>query len=133
MTAPDRTTRGREAGQPDGLASLLEFIKQNRGFDFSGYKRSSLERRIKRRMQEVRAETYEDYQDRLEVTPDEFTDLFNTILINVTGFFRDKPAWDYIRAEIIPAVLESVPDSEAVRVWSAACATGEEAYTLAIL
>ena len=133
MTAPDRTTRGREAGQPDGLASLLEFIKQNRGFDFSGYKRSSLERRIKRRMQEVRAETYEDYQDRLEVTPDEFTDLFNTILINVTGFFRDKTAWDYLRAEIVPAVLKTVPEDESIRVWSAACATGEEAYTLAIV
>ena len=119
--------------QRDGLVSLLEFLKSNRGFDFSGYKRTSLERRIQRRMQEVGASTYEEYQDLLEVTPGEFTDLFNTILINVTGFFRDKPAWDYLRTDVIPQLVESVPDSEAIRVWSAACATGEEAYTLAIL
>ena len=84
-------------------------------------------------MQELEIESYEEYQDYLEVTPDEFTDLFNTILINVTGFFRDKPAWDYVRAEIVPTVIDSVSDSEPIRIWSAACATGEEAYTLAIV
>jgi two-component system, chemotaxis family, CheB/CheR fusion protein len=117
----------------DGLPPLLEFLKRNRGFDFSGYKRPSLERRIQRRMQEVGIETYQEYQDHLEVNPDEFTDLFDTILINVTGFFRDKPAWDYIRAEIAPAVIETVSDSEPIRIWSAACASGEEAYTLAMI
>jgi len=131
------TSRERESAAkdeaPDSLMSLLDFLKRNRGFDFSGYKRTSLERRIQRRMQEVEIETYEAYQDHLEVTPDEFTELFNTILINVTGFFRDKAAWDYLQAEIVPAVLESVPEDEAVRMWSAACATGEEAYTLAIV
>jgi two-component system, chemotaxis family, CheB/CheR fusion protein len=127
--------RKRQAGEPasDGLLSLLEFLKSNRGFDFSGYKRTSLERRLRRRMEEVGVSSYEDYQDHLEVTPDEFTDLFDTILINVTGFFRDKPAWDYMRAEVIPAVVESVSDSEPIRIWSAACATGEEAYTLAMI
>jgi two-component system, chemotaxis family, CheB/CheR fusion protein len=123
--------RGEKASDP--LTSLLEFLKRNRGFDFSGYKRTSLERRIKRRMQDVGISTYEEYQDYLEVTPDEFTDLFNTILINVTGFFRDKPAWDYVRDELIPAVVESAPEPEPIRIWSAACATGEEAYTIAIL
>jgi two-component system, chemotaxis family, CheB/CheR fusion protein len=132
VTSRERA-RSPEKDAPDALASLLDFLRTNRGFDFSGYKRTSLERRIQRRMQEVDIPTYEEYQDYLEVTPDEFTELFNTILINVTGFFRDKPAWDYLRSDIIPAVLDSVPDSEAIRVWSAACATGEEAYTLAII
>ena len=132
MTSREREEAAK-AEEPEGLASLLDFLKRNRGFDFSGYKRTSLERRIQRRMQEVEIETYEGYQDHLEVTPDEFTDLFNTILINVTGFFRDKAAWDYLRAEIVPAVIESVPGEESIRVWSAACATGEEAYTLAII
>ena len=133
MTSREQTREPDREEEPGGLSGLLEFLKSNRGFDFLGYKRTSLERRIRRRMQEVEIDTYEEYQDYLEVTPDEFTDLFNTILINVTGFFRDKPAWDYVRDEIIPAVLDSVPESDAVRVWSAACATGEEAYTLAIL
>jgi two-component system, chemotaxis family, CheB/CheR fusion protein len=119
--------------QPDALAGLLDFLKRNRGFDFTGYKRSSLERRIQRRMQEVEVESYEDYQDYLEVTPEEFTELFNTILINVTGFFRDKAAWDYVRSEVVPVVIEATADHEPIRVWSAACATGEEAYTLAIV
>ena len=81
-------------------------MKQTRGFDFTGYKRSSLQRRIKKRMAEVEINTYGDYQVYLEVTPDEFTDLFNTILINVTGFFRDKPAWDYLSEDVIPKLLD---------------------------
>ena len=133
MTSGEQTGRRAAEEKPESLFALLDFLKTNRGFDFSGYKRTSLERRIQRRMQQVGIGTYEEYQDYLEVTPDEFTELFNTILINVTGFFRDKPAWDYIRDEVIPSVVESVPDSDAVRIWSAACATGEEAYTLAIL
>jgi two-component system, chemotaxis family, CheB/CheR fusion protein len=132
VTSRERERQAKEES-PDPLASLLDFLKRNRGFDFSVYKRTSLERRIKRRMQELEIESYEEYQDHLQVTPDEFTDLFNTILINITDFFRDKAPWDYLRGEIIPAVLETVPDEEPIRVWSAACATGEEAYTLAII
>jgi two-component system, chemotaxis family, CheB/CheR fusion protein len=132
VTSQEQARLSQQAGS-EGLPSLLEFLKANRGFDFSGYKRTSLERRIRRRMQDVGIASYEEYQDYLEVTPDEFTDLFNTILINVTGFFRDKTAWDYIRGEIVPAVLESASGNGAIRVWSAACATGEEAYTLAMI
>jgi two-component system CheB/CheR fusion protein len=131
------TTPGRAGpAKPDndaGLQSLLEFLKRNRGFDFTGYKRSSLERRIRKRMNEEGVETYEDYQDHLEVTPDEFSELFDTILINVTGFYRDKPAWTYVSDEVVPQILEDVPAPEPIRVWSAACATGEEAYTLAMI
>src|SRR3954462_8327152 len=119
--------------EDNGLQRLLEYLKQTRGFDFTGYKRNSLERRIQKRMEEVGIDNYADYQDRLEVTPDEFTDLFNTILINVTGFFRDKPAWDYIAEEIVPALLERVPEPQPLRIWSAACASGEEAYTIAMI
>jgi two-component system, chemotaxis family, CheB/CheR fusion protein len=133
VTAREGTRQAELQREPDALAQLLDFLKGNRGFDFSAYKRASLERRIRRRMQDVGVDTYEEYQDYLEVTPDEFSDLFDTILINVTGFFRDRPAWEYVRTEILPTVVESVPDSDAIRVWSAACATGEEAYTLAIL
>jgi two-component system CheB/CheR fusion protein len=117
----------------NGLQALLEYLKQNRGFDFTGYKRTSLERRIRKRMGEVGIESYGDYQDHLEVNPGEFTDLFNTILINVTDFFRDKQAWDYLSASIVPQLLESTPDPQPIRVWCAACASGEEAYTVAMV
>ena len=130
------TTKGRsvrDQANNGGLDSLLQYLKANRGFDFTGYKRSSLERRIRKRMLELGIETYEDYEDLLEVTPDEFTDLFNTILINVTGFYRDKPAWDYLARQVVPQILEASGDSGAIRAWSAACASGEEAYTIAMV
>jgi len=76
---------------------------------------------------------YADYRDRLEADAEEFRELFNTILINVTGFFRDPDAWQVLQEEIVPQLVASVPDDEQIRVWSAGCASGEEAYTAAIV
>jgi two-component system, chemotaxis family, CheB/CheR fusion protein len=112
---------------------LLEYLLRTRGFDFSAYKRSSLQRRIQKRMQDVAIQNYGDYIDFLEVHPEEFGQLFNTILINVTSFFRDEGAWEYLAQEIIPRILERRRPAEPVRVWTAGCASGEEAYSLAIL
>jgi two-component system, chemotaxis family, CheB/CheR fusion protein len=117
----------------EGLEPLLEYLKGARGFDFSGYKRATLERRIRKRMSEVGIDDYDNYEDYLEANPREFAQLFNTILINVTGFFRDTEAWDYLAQEIVPKVIEDVPEEEQVRIWSAGCASGEEAYTIAIV
>jgi two-component system CheB/CheR fusion protein len=114
------------------LEDLLIFIRDARGFDFTGYKRSSLARRIRKRMQEAGAVDYEDYRDRLESNSEEFGHLFNTILINVTGFFRDAETWEYLQREIMPELLANVDQSREIRVWSAGCASGEEAYSLAI-
>jgi two-component system CheB/CheR fusion protein len=111
---------------------LLAYLKQSRGFDFSGYKPASLRRRIDKRMQQVGAGSYEDYVDYLEVRPSEFTALFNSILINVTGFFRDLTAWEYLQAEVLPRMLADKGPDDPVRAWSAGAASGEEAYTLAI-
>jgi two-component system CheB/CheR fusion protein len=112
--------------------ALLIHLKEARGFDFTGYKRSSLMRRVDRRMTSVGVSDYQDYLDYLEVHPDEFTALFNTILINVTAFFRDTDAWDYVRAEVIEPLVAAKPADSLIRVWSAGCASGEEAYTLAM-
>jgi len=120
--------------QPDlAFEALLVYLKEARGFDFTGYKRSSLMRRVNRRMAQAEVENYADYLDHLQVHQDEFTALFNTILINVTGFFRDREAWDYLRAEVLPQMLSQKDPSAPVRVWSAGCASGEEAYTLAVV
>ena len=115
------------------VVSLLEYIRHTRRFDFTGYKRTSLIRRIMKRMAEVRCETYADYQDYLEVHPDEFANFFDTILINVTGFFRDRPAWDFIADEIVPRIVSAKQPAEPIRVWSAGCATGQETYSLAMV
>ena len=112
--------------------TLLDFLRRSRGFDFTGYKRPSLMRRINRRMDLVNIKKYENYIDYLEVHPDEFSHLFNSILINVTSFFRDPPAWNYLSHEVIPRVIESKKPADFIRIWSAGCASGEEAYTLVI-
>jgi two-component system, chemotaxis family, CheB/CheR fusion protein len=113
--------------------ALLEYLRQNRGFDFTGYKRPSLMRRVSKRMQDIQIETFEDYVDYLEVHPEEFYHLFDTILINVTAFFRDTAAWEYLGNEIIPRILAAKKDGGLIRIWSAGCASGEEPYSLAML
>jgi two-component system, chemotaxis family, CheB/CheR fusion protein len=123
MNPPEETT----------LDTLLEFVNHSRGFDFTGYKRSSIERRVAKRMGDVGVKSYDEYIDYLELHSDEFAELFNTILINVTGFFRDPPAWEYLATEVLPDLLSSRPDDRPIRVWSAGCASGEEAYTLAMV
>lgn len=116
-----------------GFEHLLEYLRRTRGFDLAGYKPSSLARRVLRRMQLIPIESYDDYVDYLEVHPEEFGHLFNTILINVTDFFRDPPSWEVLQAEIIPQILQAKRNGDAIRVWSAGCATGQEAYTLAMI
>jgi two-component system CheB/CheR fusion protein len=111
---------------------LLTFLKESRAFDFTGYKRPSLTRRIRHRMREVSVETVDDYLDLLQLEPEEFTALFNTILINVTGFFRDAEAWDYLREHILPGLLAEAGTGP-LRVWSAGCSAGQEAYSIAML
>jgi len=113
--------------------ALIEFIKQNRGFDLAGYKSAGLMRRMEKRMQAVSLLRFSDYIDYLEVHPEEFALLFNTILINVTAFFRDQPAWEYLAQEVLPRIIVQKANDEHIRVWSAGCASGEEAYSLAIL
>ncbi len=113
--------------------ALLEFLRDGRGFDFTGYKRSTLVRRVRKRMAELEVgDDYDVYRDYLETHPGEFTALFNTILINVTGFFRDSDAWETLARDHLPRLLERADDAP-VRVWSAGCASGEETYTLAIV
>ena len=85
---------------------LLEHLKQMRGFDFTAYKRSTLSRRIDKRLASTGVGSYEEYLDYLEVHPDEFGQLFNAILINVTAFFRDPETFEYLRQEVLPSLVQ---------------------------
>ncbi|HEX6371901.1 MAG TPA: CheR family methyltransferase [Longimicrobium sp.] len=123
-------TAQHESAHDAPFESLLEFLKASRSFDFTGYKRSTLMRRVAKRMQEVRIEGFDRYRDYLEVHTEEFEALFNTILINVTSFFRDPEAWETLRRDFIPALLDRKAPGALVRVWTAGCATGQETYTL---
>src|SRR5438034_5510930 len=96
--------------------ALLQYLKSSRGFDFTGYKRSTLIRRVMKRMAVLKnIKSYGDYQDYLEVHPEEFGTLFNTILINVTSFFRDTGAWDHLAGKIIPRILKAKRPSDPIR------------------
>ncbi len=123
------------AAEQDGqdFDELLTFIRDSRGFDFSSYKRSTLTRRIRKRMQDAHVSSYIDYRDRLETDADEYNILFNTILINVTGFFRDPEVWTFLQREVMPELVATLDPGEEIRVWSAGCSSGEEAYTLAMV
>ena len=112
---------------------LLLYLKRTRGIDLSGYKRPSLMRRIRRRMDAIKIEGVERYIDYLEVHPEEFAQLFNYLLINVTAFFRDQPAWNYLNETILPKLIETKSPEGGIRVWSAGCASGQEPYTVAML
>ncbi|OKH82397.1 chemotaxis protein CheR [Mycobacterium sp. ST-F2] len=122
-----------DAGTDDSFEALLRYLRDSRGFDFTGYKRTSLMRRVRHRMDQAGYTTFDEYLDVLQASSDEFAALFNTILINVTAFFRDREAWQSIRDEVIPSILAERGPEDPIRVWSAGCASGQEAYTLAIL
>jgi len=117
-----------EAG-PD-FERLIEYLRDSRGFDFTGYKRASLVRRIAQRGSEVGIDSFRSYLDYLQVHADEFGAVFNKILINVTEFFRDKQAWDYLAQNIVPRIVAKTGD---IRIWSSGTSSGEEAYSAAIL
>jgi two-component system, chemotaxis family, CheB/CheR fusion protein len=117
----------------DNFDALFLMLKESRGFDFTGYKRSTLHRRVRRRMALVNVATVAEYRDYLEMQPEEFSALFDSMLINVTGFFRDPLAWQALAEKVLPELLTAKGAKGPVRVWSAGCATGEEAYTLAMV
>ena len=123
----DRENRERE------LVALLNYLHRTRGLDLSGYKCVGLLRRLTKRMRAVGVDGFAGYIDYLETHPNEYTGLLDTLLINVTAFFRDDLPWEYLVSDIIPTLLAQKEPTEPIRVWCAGCASGEEAYTLAIV
>ena len=116
MTTGDNEPRPKPTEPIEPIEDLLQFIRDSRGFDFTGYKRSSLIRRIRKRMSDIGVSEYIDYRDRLEADSEEFLHLFNTILINVTSFFRDPDAWSYLQREVLPELVGDLDDEKEIRV-----------------
>jgi two-component system CheB/CheR fusion protein len=114
-------------------ARVTAILKRRTGVDFGQYKPSTVSRRIRRRMGLHHLESIEAYADLLQGSTREVNLLFQEMLINVTRFFRDPEAFETLAREAIPAIVDKTRAGEAVRVWVAGCATGEEAYSLAIL
>ncbi|MEI4469705.1 chemotaxis protein CheB [Frigidibacter sp. MR17.24] len=120
-----------EAAEPI-FREILTLVRDRTGHDFLGYKDATVRRRIARRMQITRSASLADYAQRLRSNGDEAQELFSELLISVTSFFRDPAAWDQLSAEAVAQILEAA-DENGIRAWVVGCATGEEAYSLAIL
>lgn len=115
------------------LEKIFVLLRAQTGHDFSGYKPSTIERRIERRMAIHQIETLDGYAKFTQRTPSEVEALFRDLLIGVTHFFRDEEAFEALEREILPALFAGKPAGATIRVWSVGCSTGEEAYSLAIL
>jgi two-component system CheB/CheR fusion protein len=115
------------------LNRIFRLLRTGTGHDFSQYKKSTIDRRIERRMMLHKIESVEVYARYLKEQPAELLTLFRELLINVTCFFRDPEAFEVIRAEILPALMAGKAEGEPLRLWVAGCASGEEAYSMAIL
>ena len=119
--------------QLEVMRRIVAHVHVRTGHDFSQYKRSTLLRRVQRRMQIYGDLTLESYLDHLRQNATEATALFNDILIGVTSFFRDSEAWEHLETRVIPQLLKQRDSTEPVRAWTIGCSTGEEAYGVAML
>ena len=126
-------TRIAPAAAQNNLNQILMHIRASTGHDFSLYKRSTLSRRIERRMSLHNIQDESVYARFLKQNPTEIHALFKELLINVTSFFRDPGAFAALKEDILPELLAGRPDDEVFRVWVAGCASGEEAYSIAIV
>ena len=115
------------------MDALLRHLRDHFGIDFSLYKTTTVGRRIQRRADLLRAPSLEAYVDQVRADPEELNALYQDLLIGVTQFFRDPEAFERLESEVIPELLDRLPPEEELRVWVAGCATGEEAYSLAML
>ena len=130
LDAGGAAPQGREAR---AFAALLERIRERSGIDFGTYKTATIIRRLRGRMSAAGHSSLSAYAKQLESDPAEYARLINSLLIKVTEFFRDPKVFDHLRDKTLPGLIEEARQSgRQLRVWSAGCSTGEEAYSLAI-
>jgi two-component system CheB/CheR fusion protein len=115
------------------LDKIIILLREHTGHDFSSYKKSTLFRRIERRKGVHNINKIENYVRFMQENPKETEILFKELLIGVTNFFRDAEVWKKLKEEVLPEMLEKLPDGSVLRAWVTGCSTGEEAYSLAII
>src|SRR5215216_590614 len=117
----------------DHLTQIAALLRARTGHDFSGYKDKTVARRVQRRMQVLQIDEVPDFIERLRKEPQELDALLQDLLIGVTNFFRDPPAFEALERQVIPKLFEGKGPDDTVRIWVPGCSTGEEAYSIAIL
>jgi two-component system CheB/CheR fusion protein len=125
----------RDNGKLTGIESIMDSLKEGCHIDFSHFKPATVDRRIERRVRMTGADTLEEYAIRLKNDPEEVNALYRDLLIGVTHFFRDIEAFERLKYEVIPDLFAKAKEraDDDIRIWVAGCATGEEAYSIAIL
>jgi two-component system, chemotaxis family, CheB/CheR fusion protein len=126
---------GAEAGPDESerqFSQIFAMLRNTTGVDFNYYKHATIRRRILRRMALQKLERVEQYTDFLRKNPREISALFQDILINVTSFFRETSTFDQLKAKVYPVLFKDRVPEDPVRIWAPGCATGEEAYSVAI-
>jgi two-component system, chemotaxis family, CheB/CheR fusion protein len=119
-------------GEEEDWTRLFRILRTSSGVDFSLYKKSTIKRRLARRMAVCKADKLRTYVKLLETNHAEAEALFEELLILVTEFFRDPDVFAVLEQKIFPKILEQKAPGEAIRIWVAGCSTGEEAYSIAI-
>jgi two-component system CheB/CheR fusion protein len=131
--APRKTAEGTLADAEEHLSMICSLLRGAVGHDFSHYKDQTLVRRIQRRMQILQVDSTPAYIERLRKDPHEINRLFRDLLIGVTAFFRDPEAFEALAAQALASLLDGKDADDTVRVWVPACATGQEAYSIAVV
>ena len=132
-TAIEQLNEETIADKDENLSVILRLVHRLTGVDFSHYKTNTIKRRIIRRMILHKMESFTDYAQYVKHHTNEVQQLYQDLLINVTAFFRDSTAIDYLKKNLLPKITKLKSPSEPIRIWVPACSTGQEAYSLAIL
>jgi two-component system, chemotaxis family, CheB/CheR fusion protein len=130
---PSKKRPPSENGLKNGLKNIFALLRSRTEVDFSQYRKTTVRRRIQRRMVVHRLEDIDDYFTFLKRNPEEVDALFREMLIHVTGFFREPETFDVLQSVVLPRLLEKRGQNDPIRIWLPGCSTGEEAYSLAIV
>ncbi len=118
--------------QGNGLGTIFQLLRRSTGLDFTHYRQSTILRRVQRRMVVHKIDNVDQYVRFLQVNPAEIKSLYQDMLINVTSFFRNPGLFEAIRAEVFPEILKGSGADRTIRIWTPACSSGEETYSIAI-
>ncbi|WP_066408253.1 CheR family methyltransferase [Flavisolibacter tropicus] len=132
-TAMKELDEGAISNNDESLKSILNLLNRNIGVDFSGYKKTTIKRRIIRRMMLHKLDNLRDYMDYLKKHSGEANALYQDLLINVTTFFRDPDTSEYLKDTLFPKIIQSKTINDPIRIWVPACSTGQEAYSVAMM
>ena len=115
------------------MKNIKQHVQEKTGFDLSYFKPTFLSRRVNVRMKVLHVNSGSEYAKLLRSNPEEINSLYDSLSINVTKFFRDLPVWTVFSKKILPRLEQNLNGNKTIRIWSSGCASGEEAYSIAIM